>query len=69
MTRWDAFTAAYNYLRAGLLKNTPLHRVNDPSWTLLVEVSSDHYVTPALAWCLKDQTEIPSRVPCSLSGM
>jgi len=35
----------------------------------LVEVSSDHYVTPALAWCLKDQTEIPSRVPCSLSGM
>jgi len=62
VTRWDAFTAVCNYLRAGLLKSTPLLRVNDPSWTLLVEVSSDHYVTPALAWCLKDLTEIPSEI-------
>jgi len=62
VTRWDALTAVCNYLRAGLLKNTPLHRVNDLSWTLLVEVSSNHYVTPALAWCLKDQTEIPSEI-------
>lgn len=62
MTRWDAFTAVCNYLRAGLLKDTPLHRVDDLSWTLLVEVSSNHYVTPALAWCLKDQTEIPSEI-------
>jgi hypothetical protein len=62
VNRWDAFTAVCSYLRAGLLKNTPLHRVNDPSWELLIEASSHHYVTPALAWCLKDQTEIPSEI-------
>ena len=62
MNRWDAFTAVCSYLRAGLLKNTPLHRVNDPSWELLIEASSHHYVTPALAWCLKDHTEFPSEI-------
>jgi hypothetical protein len=62
VNRWDAFTAVCSYLRAGLLKNTPFHRVNDQSLELLIEASSHHYVTPALAWCLKDQTEIPSEI-------
>jgi len=62
VNRWDAFTTVCGYLQAGLLETTPPHRVNNPSWELLVEASSYHYVTPALAWCLKNHSELPSEI-------
>lgn len=61
MNRWEAFTGVCGYLRTGLLgeQTKELHEV---SWELLIEASSYHYVTPALAWCLKDQIAVPSEV-------
>jgi Uncharacterised nucleotidyltransferase len=58
VNRWDAFTALCAYLRSGLLGEEP-KQLHEVSWELLIEASSHHYVTPALAWCLKDQTAVP----------
>ena len=60
MNRWDAFTAVCGHLRAGLLGGEPPRRHPSISWELLVEVSSHHRVTPALAWCLKDWPDVPA---------
>ena len=60
MNRWDAFTAVCGHLRAGLLGGEPPRRHPSISWELLVEVSSHHRVTPALAWCLKDRPDVPA---------
>jgi hypothetical protein len=50
------------YLRAGLLAGPPPEPGADVRWELLIEASSHHYVTPALAWCLRDQLGLPSDV-------
>ena len=61
MNRWEAFTAVCGYLRTGLL-GEQLKEPHEVLWELLIEASSYHYVTPALAWCLKDQTAVPCEV-------
>lgn len=55
MTRWDAFVATCDFLRAGLLGGKRPSRT-DIAWELIIEVASFHYVAPALAWCLRDET-------------
>lgn len=62
MNRWIAFTALCGYLRSGLLGGERPPLLPELSWELLVEVSSHHRVTPALAWCLKDAADIPPEV-------
>src|SRR5712691_5071934 len=62
MNRWDAFTAVCEHLRAGLLGGELPRRGPEVAWELLIEASSHHYVTPALAWCIKDQPDAPSEV-------
>lgn len=49
---WQAFTALCGYLRSGLL-GEPVQEPDEISWELLIEASSYHNVTPALAWCLR----------------
>jgi hypothetical protein len=61
VNRWQAFIALCSYLRAGLLGGKPPSR-QGISWELLIEASSNHFVTPALAWCLKERPDIPSEV-------
>jgi hypothetical protein len=61
VNRWEAFTAVCGHLRTGLLGEPP-KELHDVSWELLIEASSNHWVTPALAWCLKDQAAVPSEV-------
>jgi hypothetical protein len=62
MNRWQAFTTICDHLRGGLLGGKPPELADGISWDLLIEISSFHYVTPALAWCLKDQAEVPSEI-------
>ncbi|MDP1866510.1 MAG: nucleotidyltransferase family protein [Bradyrhizobium sp.] len=62
MKRWDTFAALCGHLRAGLLGGAPPDPVADIHWELLIEASSHHFVTPALAWCLRGQIGIPSEV-------
>ena len=59
MTRWETVVALCQYLRAGLLNGAPPRPAVAIRWERLVEASSHHYVTPALAWCLRNQTDIP----------
>lgn len=61
MTRWDALTTVCGYLRAGLLGGER-EPERDISWEVIIEVASFHYVTPALAWCLRDDASVPSDV-------
>jgi Uncharacterised nucleotidyltransferase len=61
VNRWEAFTAVCGLLRTGLLDEQP-KELNDVSWELLIEASSYHCVTPALAWCSKDRIAVPSEV-------
>ena len=60
MNRWDALTAVCAHLRAGLFGGEPPCGRRRISWERLVEASSRHYVTTALAWCLKDWAEVPA---------
>ncbi len=62
MKRWDAFAALCGQLRAGLLGGAPPDRAAAADWKLLIEASSHHYVTPALAWCVRDRSGLPSEV-------
>jgi hypothetical protein len=55
MTRWEAFTSVCGYLRAGLLNGEQATTVPNVPWELLIEASSYHFVTPALAWCLVNE--------------
>jgi Uncharacterised nucleotidyltransferase len=60
VNRWDAFIAVCGHLRAGLLGGEPAPQLGEVSWELLVEASSHHRVTPALAWCLKGRVDVPA---------
>ncbi len=62
MKRWQTFVALGEHLRAGLLGGAPAAPATGLHWKLLVQASSYHYVTPALAWCLRDRTGMPSEV-------
>ena len=62
MKRWDAFAALCGHLRAGLLGAAPPDPAADIDWNLLVEASSYHFVTPALAWCLRERSDLPPEV-------
>jgi len=59
--RWHAFVAVGHALRAGLLGGSPTQSGELP-WPLLIEASSYHYVTPALAWCLRAQPQLPDDI-------
>ncbi len=61
MTRWEAFTAICSYLRAEFLgggRDAP----GEMNWELIIEVASFHYVTAALAGCLRSDTKLPAEV-------
>lgn len=60
MNRWDAMLTLCGYLRAGLLRDQLSPPTENISWEVLVEVSSRHNVTPALAWCLKNKRDVPA---------
>ena len=53
MTRWRAFLALCQHLRKGLLDGNQPTVMCDQAWELVIEASSYHFVTPALAWCLR----------------
>ena len=59
MNRWRAFELLCGYLRQGLLDG-PSPKSARVRWPLLINASSRHFVTPALAWCIKDRKDIPS---------
>jgi hypothetical protein len=61
MTRWETVVRLCEQLRAGLLGGPPPGPAVGMRWERLVEASSHHYVTPALAWCLQDRTDIPPK--------
>jgi len=67
--RWDALIAVCGYLRSGLLGGEAGELPHELPWELLVEASSYHALTPALAWCLKDRTELPAEVRDYFSTM
>jgi hypothetical protein len=64
--RWRAFTELCGHLRAGLLDGAPALRSSgvpsDVPWELVIEASSYHSVTPALAWSLRDSPDLPSHI-------
>jgi hypothetical protein len=60
VSRWDTFAALCGHLRAGLLGGVPPSCDPGIRWEHIVEASSHHFVTPALAWCVRDRTDIPS---------
>ena len=63
MKRFAAFLTVCDQLAAKLFgRKAPEERSRDISWELLVEASSHHRVTPALAWCLEDRHDIPDEV-------
>jgi hypothetical protein len=62
VNRWAAFTEVCGHLRAGFLDGAPPRRRRRVPWELVIEASSHHCVTPALAWSLKDQPGLPKRI-------
>ena len=62
MKRWDTFVVLCGYLRAGLLADARSGPGGGVRWELLIEASSHHFVTPALAWCLRDQPDLPPEI-------
>ena len=49
-------------LRAGFLGQTWCARPQHVPWEQLIEASSHHLVTPALAWCVNDDADLPSDI-------
>lgn len=62
MNRWNSFLAVCGYLRAGLLGGPPPAATAPVRWDRLIEASSRHLVTPALAWCLRNEADIPPEI-------
>jgi hypothetical protein len=66
--RRDAFMGVCGHLRAGLLGGeAPPDR--GISWEALVDASSHHNVTPALAWCLEERPGIPAEARDFFAGV
>jgi hypothetical protein len=53
MTRWEVYRAICDRLAAGLLDQPAAAAASDLPWETIVEASSQHLVTPALAWSLR----------------
>ena len=62
MNRWKTFVTLCGHLREGLLGGAPYAARDNVPWEKLIEASSHHYVTPALAWCLRDRTDLPDEI-------
>jgi hypothetical protein len=62
MTRWEAFTSICDQLAVGLLKHEPKPHLSKVDWKRLINVSSRHFVTPALGWCFKDKANLPPEI-------
>jgi hypothetical protein len=69
VTKWDVFTSLCGHLRVQLLGGPRDNAVPNDRWRQLINVSSQHYVTPALAWCLKDRNDIPLDTQCYLDAV
>jgi len=68
VTKWDVFRSLCGHLRAQLLGGPRDSNVPGDRWRQLINVSSQHFVTPALAWCLKDRNDIPIDIQCYLDA-
>jgi hypothetical protein len=62
LNRWEIFVTLCGHLREGLLDGAPHVARGNVPWEKLIEVSSHHYVTPTLAWCLRDRTDLPPEI-------
>ena len=62
MRRWQAFKAVCGHLRAGLFGGVPPDAASQASWEELIASSSHHFVTPALAWCVRQDRDLPDDV-------
>jgi len=64
--RWRAFIELCGHLRIGLLDGAPASLScdvpSDVPWELVIEASSYHNVTPALAWSLRDRPDLPAHI-------
>ncbi len=68
MNRWNAFTDVCGHLRAGFLGGEAPRSRGVP-WELVIEASSHHGVTPALAWSLKERPDLPAPIRDYLAAM
>jgi Uncharacterised nucleotidyltransferase len=59
VNRWEAFVAVCDWLREGLLGSVSANSTKPARWERIINVSSQHFVTPALAWCLKERPGVP----------
>jgi len=62
LTRWEAFETVCRCLRATLIERGEPPPLKKLSTELAIEVSSFHYVTPALAWGLKGRPDVPAKL-------
>ena len=62
MKRSGAIKAVSDYLRAGLLGARSPDWHPWLAWKIVIEVGDQHYVTSALAWCLRDKAYLPIHV-------
>jgi hypothetical protein len=69
LRRWQAFKAVCCHLRAGLFDGVPPERTGQASWEELIASSSHHYVTPALAWCVQQDRNVPDDVRSYLDAV
>jgi len=68
MTRWEAFSFISDTLRSMLL-GRPLSapEAENVSWDVVLQLASEHTVTPTLAWALRRADSIPAEVRDYLS--
>ena len=57
----QALAAICYHLRGGLLGTRPRWR-RRLAWASLIDIGTQQYVTPALAWCLRDKSFVPADV-------
>jgi Uncharacterised nucleotidyltransferase len=60
--RYRAFSALCAIVRSGLLESRPFDVRPLRAWQLLIELGSNHLVTPVVAWSLKDNAGVPDDV-------
>jgi hypothetical protein len=62
MTRWEAFGFISNALQSILRREALSIDADRISWDVVLQLASEHVVTPTLAWALKDAPGIPEEV-------
>jgi len=62
MTRWEAFCFISDALRSMMARETPSIVAERISWDDVVQLASEHVVTPALAWALREARPIPDEI-------